>query len=236
MPSGEDTDAGAFVSALALADAEADARRPYTIVNFVASVDGHATIDGRSRGLGDDGDRGIFRALRERADAVLVGTGTLAAEDYGRMIVQQDRRERRLAAGRPAEPLVVTVARSSRVPLGIRLFQEPEARVVVFSPRPPDATAASVTHEPWVSLASSLRTLRDRHGVRTLLCEGGPTLFGALLRDRLVDELFLTLAPKLVGGTSGPAVVSGPPPEAPVSARLASVLERDGSLFLRYRL
>ena len=62
----------------------------------------------------------------------------------------------------------------------------------------------------------------------------GPTLFGALLRAGLVDELFLTLAPSLVGGASGPAVVSGPPPEGPVGVELAGALERDGTLFLRY--
>ena len=67
-----------------------------------------------------------------------------------------------------------------------------------------------------VPLDAVLHTLRRDHGVETLLCEGGPTLFGALLRAGLVDELFLTLAPSLVGGASGPAVVSGPPPEVPV--------------------
>ncbi len=116
------------------------------------------------------------------------------------------------------------------------MFAEPEARVVVFSPTPPDTehVAATIIHEPLVDLPSALSTLHRDHAVQTLLCEGGPTLFSALVHASLVDELFLTLAPTLVGGTSGPAVVSGPPPEAPVHVKLASVLERDGTLFLRY--
>jgi riboflavin biosynthesis pyrimidine reductase len=238
LPSGGDTDADTFVNALRLSHADPEAARPYTVVNFVASLDGRTTIDGRSRKLGDAGDRELFRALRERSDAVLVGTGTLATETYGRILLQPERRERRLSAGRPAEPLVATITRTANLPLEIPLFGHPEARIVVFSPTPPDTIdlSATVIHEPLDDLASALKTLRERHGVRTLLCEGGPQLFGALLRERLVDELFLTLAPKLVGGASGPAVVSGPPPEVPVEVTLASALERDGSLFLRYKL
>jgi riboflavin biosynthesis pyrimidine reductase len=235
LPDGDEIGADAFISSLALTHADPEAGRPHVVVNFVVSLDGHATVDGRSRKLGDAGDRELFRALRERADAVLVGPGTLAAESYGRMLVQPERRRRRVAAGRSAEPLVATISRSGELPMQIPLFAEPDAKIVVFSPAPPALTASSVIHERELGLARALRTLRERHGVQTLLCEGGPTLFGALLRERLVDELFLTLAPKLVGGASGPAVVSGPPPEAPAEAKLASVLERDGSLFLRYR-
>jgi riboflavin biosynthesis pyrimidine reductase len=241
LPESGATDARTFVRSLRLDHADPALERPYTIANFVASVDGRATVDGLSRKLSDPGDRDLFRTLRERADAVLVGTGTLAAENYGRMLPQAERRERRLAAGRTAEPLLATVTRGGRLPLEIPLFAEPEARVIVFSPTPPDTqhVAASVTHAPLTSLADALSTLRRDHGVRFLLCEGGPTLFGALVRERLVDELFLTLAPVLVGGASGRGVVSGPahpPPEAPGQLELTGVLERDGTVFLRHRL
>ena len=57
-----------------------------------------------------------------------------------------------------------------------------------------------------LTLTSALRHLRAEHGVRALLCEGGPTLMGALLHERLVDELFLTLAPQLAGGGTGPTM------------------------------
>jgi riboflavin biosynthesis pyrimidine reductase len=141
----------------------------------------------------------------------------------------------------------VTITRSGRLPLDVRLFSEPEARVLVFSPESPPLTApgasgsaAQVQHElldqtTSAPLTAALRTLKERYGVRTLLCEGGPTLFGALLREGLVDSLFLTLAPRLVSGVET-AVVSGPPPEVPASLELAGVMEHEGSLFLRYTL
>jgi riboflavin biosynthesis pyrimidine reductase len=72
--------------------------------------------------------------------------------------------------------------------------------------------------------------------VRVLLCEGGPTVFGALLREGMVDELFLTVAPKLTGGGHGPTISSGPELPEPAALRLEWVLERNGSLYLRYRL
>jgi riboflavin biosynthesis pyrimidine reductase len=67
-----------------------------------------------------------------------------------------------------------------------------------------------------------------------LLCEGGPTLFGAMVHERVLDELFLTIAPKLAGGGTGPAITSGPELPEPELLRLQWVLEREGSLFLRY--
>lgn len=221
VPAGAPTAARDYVQGLDLKHSATD--RPYVLANFVASVDGHATVDQQSRRLSGSGDRELFYALRERVDAVLIGPKTLAAEHYKRMLPAQERRECRVANGLPAEPLAVTVTRSGQVNREIPLFTDAPDRTLVFE------GADS-------KLTNVLKTLRSEHGVETLLCEGGPTLFGALLRDKLVDELFLTLASTLVGGTSGPAVVSGPPQEAPVSAELAGALERDGTLFLRYKL
>jgi riboflavin biosynthesis pyrimidine reductase len=236
-----------LIASLDLVHHDESVMRPYTVVNFVTSADGRTAVEGRSRGLTDAGDRELHRTLRERADAVLAGTGTIAAEEYGRMLPARERRERRLAAARAAEPLAVTITRSGRLPLHVRLFAEPEARVVVFSPTPPalavpgaPGRAAHVQHERLdqttpAPLSAALRTLRERYDVRTLLCEGGPTLLGALLHEGLVDALFLTLAPTLVAG-EGPAVASGPPLEVPVGLKLVGVLEREGSLFLSYTL
>jgi riboflavin biosynthesis pyrimidine reductase len=220
----------------------APAGRPYTAANFAASADGHVTFAGRSRKLGDEGDREIFHGLREQVDAVLVGTATLGTERYGRIIPDAARRERRLAAGLTAEPLACLVTRSGEVPTAIPLFDEPEARIVIFSARAiaPIRCAAQVEVmrlEPELpALTSALGHLRRGHGVRSLLCEGGPTLFGALLGEGLVDELFLTLAPKLTGGGHGPAVSSGAELAEPASMKLRWLLERNDSLYLRYAI
>jgi 5-amino-6-(5-phosphoribosylamino)uracil reductase len=218
--------------------------RPYTVVNFVASADGRATFGGRSGQLGDDGDRAMFHGLREQVDAVLAGTKTLAIENYGRVLGRPERRDRRRARGQPAEPLACVVTRTGNVPTEIPLFAEPEARVIVFAA----AHAASgftgcmanvevVCLDPAeLTMTTVLRTLRAEYGVTSLLCEGGPTLFGALLHEGLVDELFLTVAPKLTGGGAGPAITGGPELAQVQALRLVWALERAGSLFLRYAL
>jgi riboflavin biosynthesis pyrimidine reductase len=220
----------------------APADRPCTIVNFAASADGHVTFAGRSRKLGDDGDREIFHGLREQVDAVMAGTETMRSERYGRIIPDVTRRGRRVAGGMAAEPLACLVTRSGEVPTSIPLFEEPEARIVIFSahaiaPIRCAARVEVVRLEPELpALTGALGRLRRDHGVRSLLCEGGPTLFGALLQEGLVDELFLTLAPKLTGGGQGPPISSGAelPELAPIKLRW--LLERNDSLYLRYAL
>lgn len=214
--------------------------RPHTIVNFVASADGRAAFQGRSGQLGDSTDRQMFHGLREQVDAVMAGTRTVGMERYGRVIRDGERRERRLRAGRSAEPLMCLVSRSGRIPTEAPLFSEPEARVVVFAPpgvsiEHVEARVEVVALDPGeMTLTTALRTLRADFGIRSLLCEGGPTLFGGLLEERLVDELFLTLAPKLTGGGTEPTISNGPELAELMQLELLWALEHDHSLYLRY--
>jgi riboflavin-specific deaminase-like protein len=232
---------GEVVSALNLVG-QAGADRPYTVANFVASADGRAAFKGRSGALGGAADRALFHGLRERVDAVFAGTGTLRTERYGRLVRDPERRRRRAATGLRPEPLACLISRSGDIPLDIPLFDEPEARVIVFTPAALDVSESRaqvevVRLDPGrLTLTTMMRLLRRDYDVRALLCEGGPLVFGALLQEGLVDELFLTLAPKLTGGGAGPPVTSGP--ELPELASLALVwaLEEGGSLFLRYAL
>ncbi len=222
-------------------DASASTDRPYTIANFVASVDGRATIGGRSGPLGDDGDSAVFHGLREQVDAIVAGTGTLRVERYGRILGKAERRRRRVQRGQSPEPLAVIITRSGEIPADIPLFDEPEARILVFSPTDLDVAARAqievVGLDPGeLTLTTVMRQLRADHAVRSLLCEGGPTLFGALLHEGLVDELFLTVAPKLAGGGHGPSVSAGPELANPAELRLIWLLERHGSLYHRYSL
>jgi riboflavin-specific deaminase-like protein len=221
---------------------QAHVQRPYTVANFVASVDGRGSFQGRSRDLSDPADRELFHGLRERVDAILVGTVTLRTERYGRLIRDPERRHRRAAAGLRPEPLACIITRSGDVPTEIPLFADPGSRVVVFTPVP-IATAQLAAEVEVVqvdrgelTLTTMARRLRSDFDVRTLLCEGGPTVFGGMLREDLVDELFLTLAPKLVGGGSAPTIASGAPLVELRGLSLMWALERDGSLYLRYRL
>jgi 5-amino-6-(5-phosphoribosylamino)uracil reductase len=241
LPEPDTVTVDALLDSLALA-AQAPPERPYTVVNFIASADGRATVGGRSGPLGDDGDHAMFHGLRERVDAVMAGTGTLCTERYGRILGRPERRKRRAEQGLAPEPLACVVTRSGELPADIPLFAEPEARVVVFSPcdRRDPRWGAQIELVPVdrgrLTLTTVLAHLRAEYGVRALLCEGGPTLFGAMLHESVVDELFLTLAPKLAGGGHGPAVSSGPELSEPANLRLRWLLERSGALYLRYAI
>jgi 5-amino-6-(5-phosphoribosylamino)uracil reductase len=221
---------------------KAGPHRPYTIVNFVASADGRAAFKGRSGQLGGLADRALFHGLRERVDAVFAGTGTMRSERYGRLVRDPARRRWRAASGLRPEPLACVITRRGDVPLDIPLFDDPDSHVVVFTPTELDlagvrAQVEVVRLDPGrLTLTTMMRRLRSDYDVRALLCEGGPLVFGGLLHEGLVDELFLTLAPKLTGGGSEPAVTSGPELGELASLDLIWLLEDQGELFLRYAL
>jgi riboflavin biosynthesis pyrimidine reductase len=239
LPGPDDVQIAELLAGLAFAE-QAPPDRPYVVANFVTSADGRATFQGRTGQLGDEGDLEVFRALRREVDAVLAGTGTLRAEQYGRILKNPESRERRRQRGLAPEPLACTVTRSGDVPWDIPLFAEPEAEVVVFSGTEIDVPGVAAQVEVVIldppDLASALRHLRTHRQVRALLCEGGPALLAALVRERVLDELFLTLVPQLTGGGTGPALTTGPELPELREMELAGALERAGSLFLRYRL
>lgn len=211
--------------------------RPYLAMNFAATVDGRATIAGVSGPIGSDTDTQMLAGLRTRFDAVMIGGGTMRAERYGRLVMSQEKRERRERIGLPHDPLMVIVSGRLDLPWDAPLFTAGGGRVLVFTAseaEPPD-TATSlrvVRHEGRVDLGAALRHLRHERGVRALLCEGGPRLHGELEAAGLVDDLFLTIAPKLAGGEA-PRLIEG---ELPAVAPLALtwLLEQDGELFARY--
>jgi riboflavin-specific deaminase-like protein len=240
LPEAGEVEAGELLDTLQLHEL-AHPDRPYLVANFVSTADGRATFDGRSGPLGDEGDRAMFHGLRERVDAIMAGTITLATERYGRLLTRAERRERRAAGGHTPEPVACIISRSGTIPTAIPLFEESEARIVVFCPTKPDLSRVSAQVEVVLTdaddpnpLTHVMQTLRTGFGVRSLLCEGGPTIFGALLHEQLVDELFLTLAPKLTGGSSGPTIASGPPLADLDQLEVRWLLARESSLYLRY--
>lgn len=211
--------------------------RPAVAMNFAATVDGRATIAGVSGPIGSTVDTAMLAGLRTRFDAVMIGAGTMRAERYGRLVSKDETRGRRRRAGLLDEPLMVIVSGRLDLPWDAPLFTE-GGRVLLFTAseaEPPD-TAASlevVRHEGFVNLVEALRQLRQERGIRALLCEGGPGLHGELEGGGLVDDLFLTIAPKLSGGEA-PRIVEGKLP-AVAELELAWLLEEDGELFARYR-
>jgi riboflavin biosynthesis pyrimidine reductase len=204
-------------------------------LNFVASLDGHVTRDGGSSELGGPGDHAMFHALREVADGVLAGTGTLRAERYGRLVRSPERRARRLERGLAEDPVMLVMTRSGRVPWAAPLFAVPEQRVLIAGPAEvPADIAADVEVLDVVEPRDALDAFAER-GVERVLCEGGPALTHSLLADGLVDELFLTLDPSMAAG-DGLRLVEGHALDEPSRGSLRWVLRCGDELLLRYAL
>ena len=218
----------------------APADRPFVYLNMVASADGRAAIEGRSHALGSETDTLLLTELRTLADAVLIGTGTLRAEGYGRLVGNKERVARRTAAGLPPTPAAVLLSRSLDLPWEAGLFAAAGQPVLVYTgsdtpPPPPVDADLEVVRLADPSPAAALADLRAR-GVRALLCEGGPTLNRALFAADLVDELFLTLSPLLAGNAEAPRIIEGDDLPGARPLQLAWVLRHGDELYLRYRL
>ena len=160
----------------------------------------------RARALGSETDTLLLTELRTLADAVLIGSGTLRAEGYGRMVGDPGRVARREAAGLAPTPTAVLLSRSLDLPWGAGLFAAAGQPVVAYTgsdAEPPDVAA---------------------------------TLEVALLAAGVVDELFLTLSPLLAGNADAPRIVEGEDLPGPVALQLAWMLRHGDELYLRYRL
>lgn len=193
-------------------------------VNMVSTLDGGATgADGRSGTINNDADHAVFAALRRAADAVLVGAGTARAEGYS-----------------PSDVPIVLVSGSGEVPVGLR--GAPAGRVLLATtPGSPGLGAARdqlgedqvlVVGDDHVDLVALRSVLADR-GWRHVLSEGGPSLLGALLAAGVVDELCLTVVPRVLAGDHR-RIVSGP--DLDVALRPLLLVEHDGTLLGRWRV
>jgi riboflavin-specific deaminase-like protein len=212
--------------------------RPYLLLNFATTLDGRAAISGHSGPIGSDTDTEMLQRLRTRVDAVMIGAGTMRAERYGRMVPDPNFRAYRECTGLAHDPLGVIVSNRLELPWDAGLFTDGGGRVVIFtaSDQEPPETATPVTvvrHSDGVELDRAMEWLRVERGIRSVLCEGGPTLHGRLREGGLADELFLTIAPKIAGG-EGPRILEGALPDID-KVELAWLLESESELFGRYR-
>jgi riboflavin-specific deaminase-like protein len=215
-----------------------DSSLPYVITNMVTSVDGRVTEAGKASGLGSTLDRRTMRTLRSKADAVMIGAGTLRAE---RLSLALD------DSGLP-QPLAVIVTETGEVPLESNLASYGQQTVLVIGPNQAaeqlrgraSVLALQTSPSGAMDLREALRSLKATYGVNGLLVEGGPRLNHSLISQKLADELFLTISPKLLGGLPGEALtmLEGNllPAETRPAPDLLSVYLAGSELFLRYSL
>jgi riboflavin-specific deaminase-like protein len=220
--------------------------RPYTVINAVSTLDGRAALEGKSSTIGSAADRVIMRNIRCAFDAVLVGAGTLRAENLD-LAVPQAQAQRRRGKGLREQPLPIILMGCSTLPKERRLYDQ--QGLVILGPKsmrtahlPADAAFRVLPERKSsgrVDIGGVLRILEKEFGVGLLLVEGGPTVNRSFLSGGHVDELFLTLAPRISGDGDAPNIVSGPKtlPDNVRETGLVSVhVVAGGELYLRYRL
>jgi len=222
--------------------AHATRTRPYVFINMVSSVDGKATVEGKASGIGTAADRQVMRTLRSRADAVMIGAGTLRAEKLSLSLDDED-------TGPSPNPLAVILSNTGNVPLESNLVRDERQKILVLLADSAGEAAArdlgrhaTVVRVPPTSagvidLANAMQVLKAEHEIHRLLVEGGPTLNHALISENLADELFITLAPMLVGrqDTDAPTILDGSLTETQELHLLSAYLAGD-ELFRRYAL
>ncbi|GEL93744.1 dihydrofolate reductase family protein [Cellulomonas composti] len=222
------------------------ARPPIVVrANMISTLDGAATGPDRVTGsINGPADLRVFRALRTLADVVLVGAGTARQERYREIDLPPQLEATRRVHGRTTPPELAVVTRAGDVPAELLAADRPPLVVTGAScPRlghlrdrlGTGRVLVADDGDGGVDLGLALRML-GALGLTNVLTEGGPTLLAELLTGGLVDELFLTWSPKLVGGPA-PRVLDGAPWLVPPhDATLIHLLHADGVLLGRWGL
>jgi len=221
------------------------AARPRCFLNVAMSLDGKIASFAREMPtFPSQADRRLMDEVRARADAVLIGAGTLRATDHPLRIRSGTLRRKRRSAGRPEQPLNILLSNSLRFPLSGRFFRADDVqRIVVTSRTAPSQRIRQVSSRARVIRLGERqvdpRRLMGRLvqlGVKSLLLEGGGETNFSFLDRGLVDEIYLTLCPVIVGGKSSPTPVDGPgflPARYPWFC-LDRVRRKGDELFLHY--
>ncbi|MBB1260857.1 pyrimidine reductase family protein [Streptomyces alkaliterrae] len=212
--------------------------------NMVSSLDGAAYHDGASQPLSGAADMRVFGVLRGLADAVVVGAQTVRQEGYRPARARDAFRARRKAAGQPIAPAIAVVSSGLELDFDTPLFTDPLVPTLVLTGAgaPPERLARARRAGAEVLLAGEgaavdparVPGLLAERGLRRQLTEGGPRLLGQFAAAGVLDELCLTVSPRVTSGHAA-RITDGPALEVPADFTLESLLEESGFLFTRYR-
>jgi len=222
-------------------------QRPFVVATFAMTADGKVTtrtlapVDFTSR----EDKLHLFRQ-RAQADAVLIGHTSLKRDNV-RLGIPSDLQQARINRKKPQAPLRVIISNKGRIDHRLKIFQSDISPIIIFSTKrmPPKYRKAlqskatlHLSESEHVDLPIMLATLRNRYNVRRLACEGGPTLFRALLKRSFIDQLNLTLAPYMFGGAKAPTLTGLSKEFLPHSARclLIDMRKIGDECFLTYRI
>ena len=222
-------------------------KRPFVVATFAMTVDGKVTtknlspVDFTSR----EDKLHLFRQ-RALADAVLIGHTSLKRDNV-RLGLPTEMQENRVKRGQSRCPLRVIVSNEGRIDHRLKIFQSDVSPIIIFSTKQMPGkyeralekkATLHLSSSKHVDLAGMLETLRKKYGVRTVACEGGPTLFRSLLEQGLIDRLNLTIAPYMFGGAKAPTLTGLSKKFLPASVHcsLSGMRTIGEECFLTYRI
>jgi riboflavin-specific deaminase-like protein len=223
--------------------------RPYTVLTMISTLDGKAVVGGSGStwGMGTEGDHLLFKQIQRNCDAVIVGAGVMRVDDIPYPRITPEETERRTRKGLRPKPLWILVSGSGRVSPDLRVFRADPANTLVVTTEAADAACLRALEgktqvrrcgERSVDVKALMHALRTDDGIQRLNSLGGPLLNGTMLETGVIDELYLTLAPKIQNGRNAVTLFEGHglPPDRLAAASLVSLYRSGDELYLRYRL
>ncbi len=222
--------------------------RPFVTANFAITADGRiSTRNHTPADFSSKRDKRRLVEIRVPCDAVLASAKTVAADNMTMGIPVEELRARRLEAGLAEYPLRVLLTNRGEIDPDLRIFKKSFSPIVIFSTtRMPqrvrgalEGKAILCLHDSeQVDLAEMLLTLRRDHGVKRLVCEGGAQVFRSLLTEGLIDEIHVTICPRVFGGIKAPTLTGIPGEYLPASQKLKlqEMEVHESECFLRYKV
>lgn len=189
--------------------------RPKVLINFALTVDGKiSTAAFTPTTFTSAHDKRRLLQIRSLGDAVMVGRGTVEKDRMTMGMPDAELRRMRKDRGQTEYPLRVILSGSGKLDLHLPAFGQKFSPILLFTGRSianevpwPDHVRVYRSERDWQDLDQVLSFLYAEYGVRTLVCEGGPTLIRVLAERDLIDEIYATVAPKLFGGEHAPGLL-----------------------------
>jgi 2,5-diamino-6-(ribosylamino)-4(3H)-pyrimidinone 5'-phosphate reductase len=222
-------------------------RAPLVVINMAVSADGKISTRRRETfSLGSPEDRHLMDVLRARSDAVLIGSRTLQLDGWAIRVRDADIRGARVAKGRGPHPVNVVVSTALDLPARAQFFTHPGTQKLVITTRAASAARVKrfekladivVLPRRRIRPADVLAALAERR-MRRILVEGGGELNYSFFEAGLVDELYITVTPRIIGGRQAPSPVDGGGflKDSQVQLQLVSARRREDEVFLRYKV
>jgi 2,5-diamino-6-(ribosylamino)-4(3H)-pyrimidinone 5'-phosphate reductase len=219
--------------------------RPFVFINMAMSADGKiSNVDGKQIKISGKEDFERVDELKLSSDAIMVGVGTILSDDPSLTIKSEERRKKRISDGKDENPVRIVIDSGCRTPLNAEIFKRGDGkRIVATSDRADEERIREIERYADVIVAGedkvNLKELMDilwKRGINKVMVEGGGELSWGLISSNIVDELYIYVGPKIIGGRNSPTPVGGEGfKDKFPRLKLINIEEMDDGVLLRWR-